>query len=470
LQQLHLVGVTTDHDALIFSARKGAKSGGFLVALNDTLYDTIDEAARERDGDDAKRSRRRTAPRPESALSPRDIQMRLRAGRSIASVASEAGVDEDWVMRFAVPILAEQAQVIRRAQGMTFSKARLGASGRSLGEAVWWNIADKGALMTEDTFDGCWSAHHMRDTTWIVRFDYVNRKRRQRAEWEIDTRDGTLVARNRLGSELGYIEPGRRGKPPAPLPPPVKPAPKRAAPAKVATVAVPAKRAAKKRPAAKKQARKAGKKRPAAKKRPVGTRAAKKRAPAKKSAAKRPAKKATRKTTTRKATARKAAPRKRAPAKRVAKRTPAKRTAAKRTAAKRPTAKRPAAKRTPAKRTAKRPAAKRPAAKRAAATRSSATRRPPRRRPLTAPDTSLQAPAFDGGEPTRPVTIRAARASGTTEPEPAPVVDAAPDAVVEEAPLPPPPVLTSTPTPSPRRDAPPARRFGRLRRRPPSSG
>ena len=264
MQQLHLVGVTTERDALIFSARKGAKSGGFLVTLDEALYDTIDEAGRERDGDNgAARTRRPATPRPESALSPRDIQRRLRAGRSVASVASEAGVDEDWIMRFAVPILAEQAQVVSRAQGLTFAKARLGLSGRPLGESVWWNVADKGVMMAEDTYDQCWTAHHVRDSIWIVRFDFVNRKKRQRAEWEVDTRETTLTARNRLASELGYIEPGRRGKPPAPLPPAAKPVVRAAAPVRKATKPAVLARPTKKRATAIKAT---AKKKPAAKK------------------------------------------------------------------------------------------------------------------------------------------------------------------------------------------------------------
>ncbi|MBA3655558.1 MAG: DUF3071 domain-containing protein, partial [Actinobacteria bacterium] len=311
MQQLHLVGVTTDHDALIFSARKGAKSGGFLVALDDRFYDTIDEAGRLRDGEEngatgrRKAAKRPSIPRVESALSPRDIQMRLRAGRSIAHVANEAGVDEDWVMRFAVPIMAEQALVVAKAQALLFSKARLGPSGRPLGESVWWNVADKGALMAEDTFDQCWTAHSLRDGVWIVRFDFINRKKRQRAEWEVDMREGTLVARNRLASELGYVEPGRRGRPPAPLPAPAKqvaPA-KRAAPKAKSKAAAPrAKTTPKKaRPAAKRPAKKTTKK-----KRATGRRAAPKRVAAKRPAAKKAntPKKATRS----KATSRRPAP------------------------------------------------------------------------------------------------------------------------------------------------------------------
>lgn len=462
MQQLHLVGFTTDHDALIFSARKGAKSGGYLVALDEKFYDTLDEAGRLRNGsDDGKRkgARRPALPRPESALSPRDIQMRLRAGRSIASVASEAGVDEEWVIRFAAPILAEQAQVIARAQGLTFSKARLGASGRPLGEAVWWNIADKGALMAQDTFDQCWSALHLRDSMWLVRFDFVNRKKRQRAEWEVDIRESTLVSRNRLASELGYIDPGRRGRPPAPLPPPAKPAPKRQTPAPAPAARVAA--AKKKRATAAK--RTTAKKRPAAKRAPAKKRptAAKKRpASRKKAAARRPAPKKT--------TARRPAPKKVA--------------APKRAAPKKTASKRPAPKKAPA---------RRPAAKKAASRRPAAKKAPRPRQPLRieAEDVNtLEPPPFDTGEPTRPVTIRAARASEPEqlpEPEPEPEAEPAAEAdagaepiaeVVEiddfdNSPLPSPAVLTSTPQARPRtRTAPPSRRFGRLRRRRPPGG
>jgi len=34
MQKLHLVGFTPDHDGLILSARKGAKSGKFVVSVD----------------------------------------------------------------------------------------------------------------------------------------------------------------------------------------------------------------------------------------------------------------------------------------------------------------------------------------------------------------------------------------------------------------------------------------------------
>lgn len=456
MQQLHLVGFTTDHDALIFSARKNAKSGGFLVALDDELYDTIDEVARMRDGGDAeengsRRGRRSkkdhvAAPRPESALSPRDIQMRLRAGRSIGSVANEAGVNEEWIMRFAVPILAEQAQVVSRAQGMTFAKARLGDSGRPLGESVWWNVADKGALMASDTFDQCWSAQHLRDSIWVVRFEFVNRKKRQRAEWEVDTRERTITGRNRLASELGYVEPGRRGRPPAPLPPVAKPAA---------------------RPAA---AAGATKRRTVARRPTATTKKQKKKAPAKRATTRKPAarKTAARKTTARRAPAKKTAAKKATARRPAPKRAAPKRATAKRTAtAKRPTTKRPTAKRAPAKRTATKKSARRPAAKRAPAKKTSSR---PRRQLQPTLSQRFQTPELESGEPTGSVTIRATRARGDADLQETAAVPAVAILADEPTPLPATPAVLSTPTPAGSRPAAPARRFGRLRRRRPPGG
>ena len=229
MQQLHLVGFTTDLEGLIFSARKGAKSGGFVVTIDESLLATIEDAQRLRNGapdevDEDGVPRRPRPPRPQSSLSPREIQARLRAGGTIESVASEAGVDDEWIARFAAPVLAEQAQVAARAKQMVFTKARLGPSAQPLGLSVRWNLADKGVRMVEDVFDGAWAAYNVHGAVWVVRFHYVSRQKSQSAEWELDLREGELVSRNRLASELGYVEPGRRRrKPPQLEPPPPEP-------------------------------------------------------------------------------------------------------------------------------------------------------------------------------------------------------------------------------------------------------
>ncbi|TML64129.1 MAG: DUF3071 domain-containing protein [Actinobacteria bacterium] len=146
VQQLHLVGFTTDLEGLIFSIRKGSKSGGYVIVLDEDLMTKIDEAQRLRNGAAGRPAAgdepapRTTAthtspgrpaaprldkpPRPESALSPREIQSRLRSGSSIAQVATDAGVDEEWIARFADPVIAEQDQVAGGARRMFFTKPR----------------------------------------------------------------------------------------------------------------------------------------------------------------------------------------------------------------------------------------------------------------------------------------------------------------------------------------------------------
>ena len=47
----------------------------------------------------------------ESALSPREIQTRLRSGATLAEVAAEAGVDEARLEGFAKPVLAEREHI-----------------------------------------------------------------------------------------------------------------------------------------------------------------------------------------------------------------------------------------------------------------------------------------------------------------------------------------------------------------------
>ena len=221
MQQLHLVGLTTDLDGLIFSARRGSKSGGFVVELDDRLVATIAETVLRRDGATSEQASTARAlarasgvdshaPRPPSTLSPREIQARLRAGRSIEDVADEAGVEAEWVERFAAPIIAEQAQVVERAGQLFYARPRVGPSSQPMATAVRWNLADRGIRFTPAAFDAGWTAFHVVEGMWVVRFEYVSRGRGQAAEWEVDLHEGDLVAANRLAAQLSFVEKGRR--------------------------------------------------------------------------------------------------------------------------------------------------------------------------------------------------------------------------------------------------------------------
>ena len=375
MQQLHLVGLTTDLDGLVCSARKGTKSGGFVLRVDEHLLQVLAEAVSRRNADGvelevpaALQPASASAPRRQSHLSPREIQDRLRAGRSLEEIAIEAGVGEEWVARFAAPVEAERTQVVGRARRLTYYRPRHGDSGETLGMSVRWNLADRGVRLANDEFDAAWSAYQLADTAWMVTFRYEARKREHEAEWEVDLATNELLSRNRLATELGYVEPGRRRRAMASLQPA---APAAAVRARVAAAEGDGDGAGEAGGAGSARARSAGKasaaRRTSAKKGPA------KRSPAGRSSTTRSSAKKTKK-----APAAKKAAAKRSPAGRsaVKKATAAKRSPAGRPAAKRAPARASAAKRSPAKKAS---AATRAPAKRSAATKAAAKKSPAKR-------------------------------------------------------------------------------------------
>lgn len=227
VEQLHFVGFTSDNEALMFSRRDDAASGEYFVAIDEYLLAAIEQFdGEEEEVDDRQEQARapslalqrgplpanvRMYPKPSSDLSPREIQARLRSGSTISDVADEAGVDEEWIIRFAAPIIAEQARVIEQAHGMTFTKPRVGPSSEPLRTSVRWNLAEQGALRSDEVFDAGWSAYNLQGARWVVRISFVAKRRRKIAEWEVDLREESSPHATGWPPTLA-MSPGRRRK------------------------------------------------------------------------------------------------------------------------------------------------------------------------------------------------------------------------------------------------------------------
>ena len=221
MQQLHLVGFTTDRRGLIFSVRRGAKSGGYTIAVDDDLFNAIDDARAwlaEAVAEEDEAARSTLDERPESQLSVREVQSRLRQGWSIDEVAADAGVDPGWVARFAAPVLTEQAEVIRAVRAARLTK-RTGVSGAALGDAVYRNLAERGCSPPRDQLDRQWSARQLSEGLWEVTFAYTFRRREHNVRWSYDVEHNKVAPRDRLASLLGF----RPGGPPPPKPPRPRP-------------------------------------------------------------------------------------------------------------------------------------------------------------------------------------------------------------------------------------------------------
>jgi hypothetical protein len=216
VQKLHLVGFTPERDGLILSVRKGAKSGKYVVAVDEDVLRQLGEVARTTPMPPAARKnglRPQAGPRttrPESELTPREMQELLRAGWTVEEVAAEAGVDVDWVSRFASPVLAEMHRILEQALSKTLDKSRVGPSALPLASSVRRNAAERGVRFTEEDFESCWRAFQLDELTWVVGFDYESRGRNQTAEWILDLETDELAPRNRLAGQLGHVVSARR--------------------------------------------------------------------------------------------------------------------------------------------------------------------------------------------------------------------------------------------------------------------
>jgi len=199
----------------MFSVRRGAKSGRYVVPVDERLLEIIgvlrDELSELATAEADQRRAKAAAPRPESKLSVREMQSLLRRGRSTAEVARAAGVDEAWVARFAVPVLAEQAQIVRTLRAARFEKQRAGVSGAPIGESVYRNLLDRGVNTPHEELDRQWQAKQLREGVWEVTFRHTWRGREHELVWELDEETGAVRARDRLAAQLSY-RPGTRAR------------------------------------------------------------------------------------------------------------------------------------------------------------------------------------------------------------------------------------------------------------------
>jgi Protein of unknown function (DUF3071) len=102
--------------------------------------------------------------RPDSALTPRQIQARVRAGETAETIAAAAGVAVEWVLRFETPVLAERAQVARQARHASLSVSGGEWTGVPLEEIVAARLeADGNRAEAAD-----WDAWRRDDGRWVL--------------------------------------------------------------------------------------------------------------------------------------------------------------------------------------------------------------------------------------------------------------------------------------------------------------
>ncbi len=108
------------------------------------------------------RLQRRT--RPESSLTPREIQARLRAGDTAEGIAATAGVPIEWILRFETPVLAERGLVAQQARRASLSVSGGEWTGVPLEQVVAARLEADGA----EPAAAVWDSWRRDDGRWVV--------------------------------------------------------------------------------------------------------------------------------------------------------------------------------------------------------------------------------------------------------------------------------------------------------------
>jgi hypothetical protein len=128
----------------------------------------------------------------ESALRPRDIQARIRAGETPESVAAAAQTTIEKIMGYATPVLAERAHIADRAQRASVRRKGSEGPARLLGDAV----ADRLRARNVDPESVEWDSWRREDGRWTLVADYRSGEGARHAEFVFDAPGRYVVAEN----------------------------------------------------------------------------------------------------------------------------------------------------------------------------------------------------------------------------------------------------------------------------------
>jgi hypothetical protein len=135
------------------------------------------------------------APPPATALRPREIQLRIRAGASAEQLAAESGMSVERVMRFAYPVLAERSQVVQQARR---ARVRRDPGAPTLAEVVDPRLDARGV----DPATVRWDSWKREDGTWLVVASWGLADRARTATWMYELSTRALVAEDDLAQHL----------------------------------------------------------------------------------------------------------------------------------------------------------------------------------------------------------------------------------------------------------------------------
>lgn len=148
--------------------------------------------------------RRAGAAPPPGKLTTAEIQSLLRAGKSPRVVAKLSGATLDWVRRLDETIQHERMIVVSQLLQSRLARPRLGVAGAPIWDAMLHNLRRRRVPYAERVLEAGWSASRPQGKEWKVRFAYLHRGERRRADFRFDPRSREVEPLNDEAAELAW--------------------------------------------------------------------------------------------------------------------------------------------------------------------------------------------------------------------------------------------------------------------------
>jgi hypothetical protein len=169
------------------------------------LFESLDGTKHRALADNALKSamRKASAQDTSSYVSPREIQERIRNGDSVAQICEDTSSPEDYVSKFAKPVIDELEHMIESAKAvrLVVPGDRFNDEGQiEFGELISARLEQANAV------DIVWSVKRSGATTWDVTVVYTIGTNSGLALWAFDPRKVLLTPENEAASGLSTVE------------------------------------------------------------------------------------------------------------------------------------------------------------------------------------------------------------------------------------------------------------------------
>lgn len=169
------------------------------------LFESLDGTKHRAMADDALKNALRKASAQDTSnyVSPREIQERIRNGESVAQICEDSASPEEYVTKFAKPVVDELEHMIESAKAV-----RLIVPGDRFNDEgqIEFGALISARLEQANAVDVAWSVRRAGATTWDVTVAYTIGTNSGLALWAFDPRKVLLTPENEAASGLSTVE------------------------------------------------------------------------------------------------------------------------------------------------------------------------------------------------------------------------------------------------------------------------